>query len=82
VGDYNSALQSARRAVYLEPSSVAALNLLAGALLNLGHTERARRAFAASERLAEDLAAATTPNDPAAQANGAFVDEMDHANGA
>jgi chemotaxis protein methyltransferase CheR len=81
VGDYNSALESARRAVYLEPSSVTALNLLAGALLNLGHTERARRAFAASERLAEDLAAAAASSDQAARAGGAFVDEMDHANG-
>ncbi len=57
VGDHDSALESARRAVYLEPSSVPALNLLAGALLNLGHTQRARRAFAAAERLAERLSA-------------------------
>jgi Flp pilus assembly protein TadD len=58
VGDFEGALASARKAVYLEHSSVTAINLLGGALLNLGHTERAKRAFATAERLAEDLAAA------------------------
>jgi tetratricopeptide (TPR) repeat protein len=62
LGDYDAALESARRAVYLEPASVTAINLMAGALLNLGHAERAKRAFAAAERLAEDLAAATAAN--------------------
>jgi chemotaxis protein methyltransferase CheR len=83
VGDHNAALESARRAVYLEPVSVTALNLLAGALLNLGHRERARRAFAAAERLAEGLAAAAALlSDRAARATGVFTDEMDHADGA
>jgi chemotaxis protein methyltransferase CheR len=81
VGDHDSALESARRAVYLEPSSVAALNLLAGALLKIGHTGRARRTFAAAERLAEDLAAASS-SDRSAKATGVLVDEMDHSDGA
>jgi chemotaxis protein methyltransferase CheR len=65
-GDFAVAFESARRAVYLMPSSAPALNLLAGTLLKLGHTERARRTFAAAERLAEegrepDLAATAEP---------------------
>lgn len=56
LGDNAGALETARRAVYLMPSSAPALNLLGGALLKLGHLDRARRTFVAAERLAAKTA--------------------------
>jgi chemotaxis protein methyltransferase CheR len=78
LGDFAGAFDSARRAVYLMPSSAAALNLLAGALLKLGHTERARRTFAAAERLAEETAASASGRELAPAAEPQYQ-EVNHA---
>jgi len=78
LGDFTGAFDSARRAVYLMPSSAAALNLLAGALLKLGHTERARRTFAAAERLAEETAASASGRELAPAAEPRYQ-EVNHA---
>jgi Flp pilus assembly protein TadD len=78
LGDSTGAFDSARRAVYLMPSSAAALNLLAGALLKLGHTERARRTFAAAERLAEETAASASGRELAPAAEPRYQ-EVNHA---
>jgi chemotaxis protein methyltransferase CheR len=79
-GDFTGAFESARRAVYLMPSSAPALNLLAGTLLKLGHTERARRTFAAAERLAEGAAVSASEQDIAATGE-PLRQEVGHADG-
>jgi chemotaxis protein methyltransferase CheR len=52
LGDYPTACDAARRAIYLEPDSAEAHFQMAGILRNLGQTNRAERSLAIAARLA------------------------------